>query len=64
MRRGAPRQQHLEERAMTNHNLDYGEIDEVDEISGDEQLVLIWCRAHHTYEWHWIEMPMEGKELS
>jgi hypothetical protein len=36
------------------HDLDYGEIDDLDEISGDEQLALIWCSTHQTYEWHWI----------
>jgi hypothetical protein len=37
------------------HVLDFGLIDEVDEISGDEQLVLIWCTTHQSFEWHWIE---------
>jgi hypothetical protein len=37
------------------HELDYSEIDQEDEISGDEQLVLIWCNTHQDYEWHWIE---------
>ena len=32
------------------HDLDYGEINELDEISGDYQLVLIWCETHQTYE--------------
>lgn len=38
------------------HDLDYGEIDALDEISGDYQLVLIWCETHQTYESHWIVM--------
>ena len=36
------------------HDLDYSEIDELDEIDGDEQLSLIWCDAHEEYEWHWL----------
>ena len=40
--------------AGQQHDLDYGEIDELDEISGDEQFVLIWCETHQEYEWHWV----------
>lgn len=36
------------------HVLDYSEIDELDEISGDEQLVYIWCETHQEYEQHWV----------
>lgn len=36
------------------HDLDYSEIDDLDEISGDEQQALIWCRTHKKWEWHWI----------
>lgn len=36
------------------HDLDYSNIDDKDEISGDEQLCLIWCDTHKKYEWHWI----------
>lgn len=36
------------------HKLDLGEIDELDEISGDEQLSRVWCETHKTYEWHWL----------
>jgi hypothetical protein len=36
------------------HELDYSEIDELDEISGDEQYVYIWCVTHQTHEWHWV----------
>jgi hypothetical protein len=39
------------------HDLDYNEIDELDEISGDEQYVYIWCDTHQTHEWHWV--PIE-----
>jgi hypothetical protein len=31
-----------------------GEIDELDEISGDEQLALIWCDHHRRYSWLWV----------
>lgn len=37
------------------HDLDFTEIDELDEISGDEQLALIWCDTHGTWEWHWVD---------
>jgi len=39
------------------HDLDHSEIDERDEISGDEQLCLVWCRTHQRFEWHWIALP-------
>lgn len=41
--------------------LDLG-ADEVDEISGDEQLSLMWCETHQKWEWHW--MPLDNVELS
>jgi hypothetical protein len=34
------------------HELDYSDIDDYDEISGDEQLTFIWCNTHKQYEWH------------
>ena len=39
----------------TKHDLDYDQIDELDEISGDQQLTHIWCRTHQKFEWHWID---------
>ena len=36
------------------HELDYDDIDELDEIGAGEQLVLIWCDTHGDYEWHWV----------
>lgn len=39
------------------HDLDFTEIDELDEISGDEQLALIWCDTHETWEWHRVDSP-------
>ena len=34
------------------HLLDCDEIDELDEINGDHQLALVWCKSHSKYEWH------------
>ena len=42
------------------HDLDYSEIDELDERADDEQLVLIWCDTHNKYEWHWIDRSLIG----
>ena len=28
------------------HDIDPTDIDELDEISGNEQHALVWCRAH------------------
>jgi hypothetical protein len=36
------------------HDLSYGEYDEIDEVSGDEMLTLVWCNTHRTWEWHWV----------
>jgi len=41
------------------HDLDYCEIDDLDEISGDQQLAFIWCNTHEQYEWHWIDRYVE-----
>lgn len=37
------------------HRLDTSQVDQLDEISGDEQLALIWCETHRKWEWHWID---------
>lgn len=37
------------------HLVDPNDIDELDEISGDEQSCLVWCETHKRYEWHWLE---------
>lgn len=37
------------------HDIDMSQIDDLDEISGDQQQALVWCRSHRKYEWHWIE---------
>lgn len=39
-----------------SHDLDFGEIDELDELGDGEQLALIWCDTHEEYEWHWIPL--------
>lgn len=39
---------------MTYHDLNYAEIDEKGEISGDEQLCLIYCETCGCHEWHWL----------
>jgi hypothetical protein len=44
---------------IEKHVLDEDEIDELDEISGDEQLSLVWCITHQKYEWHWLERSSE-----
>lgn len=33
---------------------DFDSIDEVDEVSGDEQLVSIYCFTHRKMEWRWV----------
>jgi hypothetical protein len=43
----------------TPHILDPSDIDEIDEVDGDERLVLIWCSAHRAYEWHWVSWDAE-----
>lgn len=47
------------------HDLDYSDIDELDEIDEYRQLALIWCRVHKKYEWQWVEIdriPGRGGE--
>jgi hypothetical protein len=43
---------------MATHVLDYSEIEEPDEISGDEQYVLVWCNTHKKHEWHWLNRDL------
>lgn len=40
------------------HEIDPSQVDELDEISGDEQSALVWCETHKTWEWHWIDRDM------
>jgi hypothetical protein len=46
---------------LNKHDLDYAEIDDLDEISGDEQLALIWCNTHQKHEWQWIAVAAIGR---
>lgn len=39
----------------TKHVLDPTQVDQLDEISGDEQLALVWCETHREWEWHWLD---------
>lgn len=41
---------------MPDHELDRSQIDDRDEISGDEQLCLVWCETHRAWEWHWLRI--------
>lgn len=43
------------------HDLDTSQIDDKDEISGDEQLMLVWCDTHQRWEWHWLPIDIEGR---
>lgn len=45
---------------QSKHDLDPGQVDELDEISGDQQLVLIWCNSHRAFEWHWVDRSWIG----
>lgn len=40
------------------HVLSCDEIEELDEINGDEQLAWIWCKTHEKLEWHSIPRDM------
>lgn len=42
------------------HELNTGEIDELDEIDGDCQLAFIWCNTHQHYESHSIPIGLIG----
>jgi hypothetical protein len=42
------------------HELDTGEIDELDELDDDSQLALIWCCTHRRYESHYIPLDLIG----
>lgn len=44
----------------TKHILDPSQVDQLDEISGDEQLALVWCETHRKWEWHWLVRPELG----
>jgi len=40
------------------HEIDCGQVDSLDEISGDEQLALVWCETHQDWEWHWVDRDL------
>ncbi|MBY3255563.1 MULTISPECIES: hypothetical protein [Rhizobium] len=42
------------------HLVDPSQVDQLDEISGDEQHALVWCETHRAWEWHWIERSELG----
>jgi hypothetical protein len=42
------------------HQLDLTQVDQLDDRSGDEQLALVWCETHKTYEWHYVEISELG----
>lgn len=39
---------------MTTHLIQCDEIDELDEISGDQQLAYVWCVTCRKYESRWL----------
>jgi len=41
-------------------DFDYSDIDEYDEISGDEQLCSVWCKTHRKYEQTWVDRGITG----
>lgn len=42
------------------HEIDLAQVDQLDEISGDEQQALVWCETHQKYEWHWLSRDVLG----
>lgn len=42
------------------HQLDPSQVDQLDDRSGDEQLALVWCETHKSWEWHYIELTELG----
>ena len=40
------------------HEIDPSQVDSLDEISGDEQLALVWCETHQDWEWHSIDRDL------
>jgi hypothetical protein len=48
----------IENGRKVRHVLHLNQIDQMDEISGDEQFVMVWCDVHKTYEWHWLEREL------
>lgn len=46
------------------HDIDTSQIDDLDEISGDQQQALVWCRTHRKFEWHWIDRVLIIRPIS
>jgi hypothetical protein len=44
----------IERNCSTACDLDYSNIDDWDERSGDDQLALIWCDDHGRWAWVWL----------
>jgi hypothetical protein len=42
------------------HRIDLSQVDQIDERSGDEQLALVWCENHRSFEWHWVDLDHLG----
>ncbi|MEO4000330.1 hypothetical protein [Mesorhizobium sp. CAU 1732] len=40
------------------HEVDPSQVDELADISGDEQLALVWCETHRDWEWHYIDREL------
>lgn len=40
------------------HDIDPTQVDSLDEISGDEQLALVWCETHKDWEWNRVEREL------
>ena len=40
------------------HEVDPSQVDQLDEIDGDEQQAMVWCETHEAWEWHWIDRDM------
>lgn len=46
------------------HELNTGEIDELDEIDDESQLAFIWCNTHQRYESHYIPIRLIGSGVT
>lgn len=47
---------------MKKHILDPADIDEYDEINGDEQCVSVWCKKCKKYEFRSLPICLIGTE--
>jgi hypothetical protein len=46
------------QRPTETHDLDYGQIDDLDEIDEYRQQAFVWCNTHRKYEWHWVGLRL------